>query len=46
MRYAIAAVGLMIALAAFGQAAVAGSGWGDASNGNGYYHESNDGGVN
>jgi hypothetical protein len=45
MRYAIAAVGLMVALA-FVQAAVAGTGWGTAANGNGYYHESNNGGVN
>lgn len=46
MRYAIAAIGLMVALA-FGQAAVAaGNGWGNAANGHGYYHESNDGGVN
>jgi hypothetical protein len=41
MRYTIAAVGLMIALA-FGPAAFAGKDWGDAANGNGYYHVSND----
>ena len=41
MRYFIAAVGLVFALA-FGQAAMAaGNGWGTASNGYGYYHESN-----
>jgi hypothetical protein len=28
----------------FGQVAFAGTGWGDAANGDGYYHESNDGG--
>jgi hypothetical protein len=39
MRYTIAAVGLMIALA-FGPAAFAGKDWGDAANGNGYYHVS------
>ena len=41
MRYFVAAVGLTLALA-FGQAAVAaGNGWGNASNGYGNYHESN-----
>jgi hypothetical protein len=43
MRYAIAAVGLMVALA-FGPAAFAGNGWANASNANGYYHTSNDSG--
>jgi hypothetical protein len=39
MRYAIA-LGLALTLA-FGQVAFAGTGWGTADNGNGYYHESN-----
>jgi hypothetical protein len=43
MRYAIAAVSLIIALAV-SPAAFAGKGWGSAANGNGYYHMSNDGG--
>ena len=41
MRYLIAALGLALTLA-FGPAAVAAdNGWGNASNGNGYYHQSN-----
>ena len=39
MRYLIA-VGLAFALA-FTHVAFAADGWGNASNGNGYYHESN-----
>jgi hypothetical protein len=39
MRYAIA-LGLALTLA-LGHVAFAGTGWGDASNGYGYYHESN-----
>jgi hypothetical protein len=41
MRYYIAAAALVFALG-FGHVAFAAdNGWGDASNGNGYYHESN-----
>jgi hypothetical protein len=41
MRYFIAAIGLLVSLA-LGPAAVAGgNGWGNASNGSGYHHQSN-----
>jgi hypothetical protein len=41
MRYVVAAFGLLLTLA-FGPAAVAAdNGWGNASNGNGHYHQSN-----
>lgn len=41
MRYLITTIVLALTLA-FGQAAVAAdNGWGNASNGNGYYHQSN-----
>jgi hypothetical protein len=40
MRYSIVAVALAIALA-FGPAALAADGWGNAHNGYGYYHQSN-----
>jgi hypothetical protein len=44
MRYAIALGMACLALTlTFGQVAFAGTGWGDAANGDGYYHESNDG---
>jgi hypothetical protein len=41
MRYFIAAVGLAFALASGSVAFAADTGWGNTSNGNGYYHESN-----
>jgi hypothetical protein len=40
MRYFIAAVGLAFALV-IGPTAFAANGWGNASNGYGYYHTSN-----
>jgi hypothetical protein len=40
MRTFIAAAALVFALG-FGQTAIAADGWGNASNGYGYYHESN-----
>jgi hypothetical protein len=41
MRYFIVAMGLVLSLA-FGPAALAAdNGWGNSSNGNGFYHESN-----
>jgi hypothetical protein len=40
MRYFVAAVGLMVALT-FGHVALADNGWGNASNGYGFYHQGN-----